>query len=263
MTKKIISIVFAIILMLGMSTVSFAAGEVEFDLMVVDYPDILTDEEEDELNTRAWHLTQKYNCAVYMLITDNCEGYEIAEYNDLLHAELSLGYGEEKSAVILLLAMDDRQYDLMAHGYGNVVFTDYGKDVMVERFLDDFANDSWYSGFNDYLDTCEEYFELAVNGEPYDVGSDDGGEIFLGILIAAAVSCVIAFVVCLIFRAQMKTARKATEAHKYAKQLNITNQYDRFSHRDIRRIYNPPQDNNSSGGTTINSSGSSHKSGSF
>ena len=137
---------------------------------------------------------------------------------------------------------------------------------MAERFLDDFAIDDWYWGFNDYLDTCDEFLEMAANGEPFDVGSEPdslAGNLF-GVLIAVIVSCAIALVICLIFRAQMKTARLATEAHDYQKELNLTNQYDRFSHRDIRRVYNPPkEDNDGGGGTTINSGGFSHKSGGF
>ena len=263
MTKKIISILFAIILVLGMSTAVFAAAEdVEFDTMVVDIPDILTDEEEKEFDNRAWEMTQKYGCAVYIMITDTLEGYEAWEYNEMLHSELSLGYGEEKSAVILLLAMDERQYDILAHGYGNTAFTDYGKDVMAERFLDDFANDDWYGGFNDYLNTCDEFLEMAANGEPFDVSSDEGGSNIFGVIIIVLISCLVAFGICLVFKAQMKTAIIATEAHDYQKELNLTNHYDRFSHRDIQKVYNPPQEDND-GGTTVNSNGSSHKSGEF
>lgn len=262
MTKKLISVLTAIILVLILSTVSFAAAEdVEYDLMVVDVADILTDEEEAELDYIAWEITQKYGCAVYILISDTLDGYEAWEFNELLHRELSLGYGEEKSAVILLLSMEERQYDVMAHGYGNFAFTDYGKDVMAERFLDDFAYDNWYSGFYDYLETCEEFLALAENGEPYDIGSRSSGGKFFGVIIAVIISCLAAMAVCLILKAQMKTARIATEAHEYAKELELTDEYDRFSHRDIRRVYNPPSDDD--GGTTVNSNGSSHKSGSF
>lgn len=263
MTKKIISVIFAIALVLTMSTVSFAAAEdVEFDLMVFDYPDILTDDEEVLLDSRAWEITQTYGCAVYIMITDTLGGMEAWEFNEFLHSDLSLGYGEEKSAVILLLSMEERQYDIMAHGYGNTAFTDYGKEVMAERFLDDFANDDWYRGFNDYLETCDEFLALAANGEPFDIGSESSGSGFFGVVIAIIISCAIAMGVCLIFRAQMKTARKATEAKDYAKELVLTQQYDRFSHRDIRRVYNPPADDDE-GGTTVNSNGSSHSSGSF
>lgn len=267
MTKRIISVIFAIALALMMSTVSFAAAEdVEFDLMVVDYPDILTDEEASQLDSMAWDMTQRYGCAVYIMITDTLDGMEAWEYNELLHRDLSLGYGPDKSAVILLLSMNERQYDIMAHGYGNTVFTDYGKEVMAERFLEHFAYDDWYMGFYVYLQTCDEFLALASEGEPFDIGSDGAGGGFgatlIGVIIAIVISCLIAIGICLIFRAQMKTAKKATQAKEYAKELVLTQEYDRFSHRDVRRVYNPPADDDD-GGTTINSNGSSHSSGSF
>ena len=73
----------------------------------------------------------------------------------------------------------ERQYDIAAFGYGNTVFTDYGKDKMADRFVKYFAEDDWYGGFSSYLDSCEEYFELALYEEPYDVSSDKGGAGFI------------------------------------------------------------------------------------
>ena len=263
MIKKILSVIFAAVLVFAMGiTVFSATGDVQFDTMLIDYPDILSDSEETELEARAWEMTKKYHCAVYIMITDTLDGMEAWEYNELVHSELSLGYGTEKSSITLLLSTGERQYDIAAFGYGNTVFTDYGKDKMADRFVKYFAEDDWYGGFSSYLDSCEEYFELALYEEPYDVSSDKGGAGFIGVLIAILISCLIALVICLVLRAQMKTARRATEAHKYAKKLNLTNQYDLFSHRDIHRVYNPPQDSNN-GGTTINGSGFSHKSGGF
>lgn len=267
MTKKILSVIFAAVLVFAMGITAFGAtGDVQFDTMLIDYPDILSDSEEAELEARAWEMTKKYHCAVYIMVTDTLDGMEAWQYNELLHSELSLGYGTERSSITLLLSTGERQYDISAFGYGNTVFTDYGKDKMAERFVGFFAADDWYGGFSSYLDTCEEYFELALYEEPFDVSSDNsGGAGLIGVLAAILISCVIALVICLILRAQMKTARRATEAHKYAKKLNLTNQYDLFSHRDVHRVYNPPQDNNSGGGggTTVNSGGFSHKSGGF
>lgn len=262
MTKKIISILFAIILVLGMSTTAFAE-----ERHVFDEASILTYDEIKEFEAKAKELTDWYGCGVYLITFPSLDGMEAWELNELLYAELQEYYGAGEDVVILTLAMEERQYDIMAHGYGNTAFTDYGKDVMAERFLDDFGSDDWYGGFSDYLDTCEEFLKMAAYGEPFDVGADGdslGANLF-GVVIATIVSCVIALVICLIFRAQMKTARLATEAHDYQKELNLTNHYDRFSHRDIRRVYNPPQDNdnNSGGGTTINAGGFSHKSGGF
>ena len=262
MTKKIISIIFAVVLVFALSVCAYA----EEQRFVFDEASILTYDEIEELEAKAKEITEAYGCEVYAITFPSLDGYEAWELNEMLYGELKEYYGASEDVVILMLAMEERQYDIMARGFGNTAFTDYGKDVMAERFLDDFANDDWYWGFYDYMSTCEEFLAMAVNGEPFDIGSDEGegGANFIGVIISVIVSCAIALGICLILKAQMKTARIATEAHDYQKELNLTNQYDRFSHRDVRRIYNPPQENNSSGGgTTVNSGGFSHKSGGF
>ena len=258
MTKKIISIIFAIVLVFGLSVCAYA----EEQRFVFDEASILTYDEIEELNAKAKEITGTYGCEVYAITFPGLDGNEAWELNEMLYAELKEYYGAGEDVVILMLAMEERQYDIMARGFGNTAFTDYGKDVMAEKFLDDFANDDWYWGFYDYMATCDEFLAMAVNGEPFDVDSDEGGSGLFGIIIAIVISCLIAFAVCSILRAQMKTARIATEAHDYQKELNLTNQYDRFSHRDIKRVYNPPKEENE-GGTTVNSGGSSHKSGGF
>ncbi|MBQ7938647.1 MAG: TPM domain-containing protein [Oscillospiraceae bacterium] len=263
MIKKTVSVIIAFVLVLTMSTAAFATEEQRF---VFDEAGILTYDELEELELKAAQTSEKYGFGVYIVTFENLGGHEAWEYNEMVYDELCEYYNAGEDVVILLLSMEERQYDIMAHGYGNVAFTDYGKDVMAERFLDDFSVNSWYWGFIDYLDTCDEFLELAENGEPFDIGSGNsgssGGGKFFGVIIAVIVSCVIALLVCLVLKSQMKTAVRATEAHEYAKGLDLTGQYDRFSHKDIRRIYNPPQENND-GGTTVNSSGSSHKSGGF
>ncbi|MBQ5356632.1 MAG: TPM domain-containing protein [Oscillospiraceae bacterium] len=258
MTKKIISIIFAIVLVFGLSVCAYA----EEQRFVFDEANILTYDEIEELNAKAKEITETYGCEVYAITFPGLDGNEAWELNEMLYAELKEYYGAGEDVVILMLAMEERQYDIMARGFGNTAFTDYGKDVMSEKFLDDFANDDWYWGFYDYMATCDEFLAMAVSGEPFDVDSDEGGSGLFGIIIAIVISCLIAFAVCSILRAQMKTARIATEAHDYQKELNLTNQYDRFSHRDIKRVYNPPKEENE-GGTTVNSGGSSHKSGGF
>ena len=258
MIKKVLSIVFAIVLVFGLSVCACA----EEQRFVFDDAGVLTYHEIAEFEGRANILYQTWGCEVYIITYESLMEYEAWELNELLYAELKEYYGAGEDVVMLTLAMEERQYDILAHGYGNTAFTDYGKDVMAERFLDDFAIDDWYWGFNDYLNTCDEFLEMAANGEPFDVSSDEGGSNILGVIIIVLISCLVAFGVCLVFKAQMKTARIATEAHDYQKELDLTNQYDRFSHRDIQRVYNPPEEDND-GGTTVNSNGSSHKSGGF
>lgn len=262
MKKRIFALLTATILLIVMACPAFAAAEdVPFNTMVLDIPEVLTAEQVEELDARAWELSHLYECAVYIVITDSLEGLEAWEFSEFMHEEYGMGYGSDQSCVILLLSMEERDYNIMAHGYGNTAFTDYGKEMMAERFLGYFGDDDWYGGFVEYLDCCEEYLQMAYDGEPFDVGSDKNPVV--SILIAIAVGVVAAFIVCSIFKSQMKTAvrQRAAAAYVTPQGLVLTGQTDQFINTTRTERYDPPKEDK--GGTTVNSSGSSHKSGKF
>lgn len=263
MKKKLIALVCALVLLAVLAVPAFAAAEdVPFDIMVLDLADLLTDGEEENLQERAWQLTQQYGCAVYIVTVDSLEGLQPWEYNEFIFDECGMGYGEERSCVILLLSMEYRDYDIMAHGYGNYVFTDYGKEVMADRFLPDFSDDSWYDGFDWYLYTCEEFLQMAAEGTPYDV--DTAGSAADMLIITVPAGLLTALIVCSVFKRQMKTARLQQTAGSYVTQegLVLTDESDIYV-RTTRRVERIERDDDDRGGTTVNSHGSSHSSGKF
>ena len=240
----------------------FRAEEIPFDTMVNDAAGLLTAAEAENLNARAWELTQQYRCGVYIVTLPSLEGMEAWEATEYLWTEYQMGYGEDQSGVILLLSMEYRDYDIAAHGYGNTAFTDYGKEKMAERFLDEFGEDDWYGGFSEYLDCCEEYLRLASEGEPFDVGSDRSP--VFGLAVGILVPLAAAGSVCSYFKSQMKTAKMQKAARAYIDQrgLVLTAQSDHFLRTTRSERYIEPE-SSSSGGTTVNDSGFSHESGKF
>lgn len=240
----------------------FNESEIPFRTMVTDNADLLTDAEEKELAAKAWDLTRTYNCAVYIVTLPSLEGMEAWEVTEYLWTEYHMGYGEDQSGVMLMLSMEYRDYDIAAHGYGNVAFTDYGKEVMAERFLPELGDDNWYAGLSIYLDCCGEFLELAAEGTPFDVGSDSDPLFEAGISLVA--SLVIAFIVTVRLEAQMKTAKmqKAAQAYIAQQGLVLSVQRDHYTHTTRSERYDPPKKSDG-GGTTVNDSGFSHKSGKF
>ena len=269
MKKKLFGCWAAVVLFLGLVCPIAAAAEqppfdpsqIPFNTMVSDSAGLLTDSEAENLEQRAWSLTQQYRCAVYIVTLPSLNGLEAWQANELILREYAMGYGPDQSCIVLLLSMEYRDYDIMAHGYGNTAFTDYGKEKMAEQFLDEFGADDWYGGFTEYLDCCEKYLAMARAGEPFDVGSDI--DPLMGLAIGIIVPLLVAFTVCSIFKAQMKTAKMQNEAQAYinAQGLVLTKQNDRFVRTTRSERYIEPA--KSSGGTTVNSSGSSHHSGKF
>ena len=230
---------------------------------ISDTEGLLSDAQVRSLEAQAEALSDTYECAVYVVTVDDYTDYgsgSVYEVAKAIYQANDLGWGEEHSGVMLLLSMAERDYSLIAYGYGNTAFTDYGKDYLADQFLDDFRDDDWAAGFTDYLETCGQMLEAARNGKPVDVGAKPAqrGNL-LGNLIP---SFLLALVICVIWRsAAKKKVRRSSEAGSYAVDggVQITLRDARYTHstRTVRHI------ERSSGGTSIDSSGFSGKSGKF
>ena len=245
------------------ATAAQATGTLDY---VTDAAELLTENQRAELNRRAAALTEKYGLAVRILTVPSIGNYNIEDFAEAAFDQYGLGYGADGSMVMLLLSMEYRDYDIMAHGYGNYAFTDYGKDKLADRFLPKLGNNDWYGGFTAYLDGCEEFLEKAAQGEPVDVGSSSvsrGTKTVIHLLIAL----IPAFIVVLIMKGKMKTVAKQRTAAEYTgwDQLDLRLKEDRFLHRSVRRtkIESSSGGSRSGGGTSVNSHGSSHHSGKF
>ena len=87
--------------------------------------------------------------------------------------------------------------------------------------------------------------------------------------IAVAVSCLIAFLVCMILKGQMKSVRKGVDANVYTTAgggLKLTDSYDHYTHttETRRKIESNSGGGRSSGETVSRSGGGGHgRSGKF
>ena len=185
------------------------------------------------------------------------------------------------------LSMAERDFQMLAHGdTANAAFTDYGKYIMQDEFLDNFREDDWYGGFADYIAACGRYLEANANGAPIDVEPSDeteeeyeplsfGDKLFFAALMAfrfgLPLGLIVAFIVCAIYKRQLKSVRRATEAARYTVSggAEITAREDRFTHTtEVRTPIKTESDDHDSGpsfsgGTTVNSGGFSHSGGKF
>jgi len=139
---------------------------------------------------------------------------------------------------LLLLSMDDRDYRVYTYGdFGNYAFNQPGREMLVDFFLDNLANDDWYGAFADYLTWSEDYLVQAEAGTPYDEDHEamDAGAVKSAIIIRIGiillVPLLIAGIVILVLTSQMKSVAKATEATSYmVGNLHLTERQDRYSH---------------------------------
>ena len=268
MKRRISTLLTAMLLAIFLCVPVLAADFDEAQLnFVTDEAGILSDQEWSELEARAEEISLKYKCGVYIIVLDDFTDYvyddTVYEAAKTFYQEYSLGYGEEKSGELLLLSMEDRDYTLVAYGYGNTAFTDYGKDKLTAVFLDDFGDDEWYNGFSDYLEKSDSMLQAARAGHPLDVDSNPLIRL-AGIGISLLVGCVVAFVIAVwVSDRMMKSVSAKTKADAYlaAGSMEITGREDHFTH--TTEVRTKIERSSESGGTTVDSDGFSGKSGKF
>ena len=263
--KRLISMMVAVLLLALLILPASAAETPEY--CVFDMEGLLTDEEYWTLEDYAQEVSEQRQCAVYFVTVDDFRNYgdgDIFNVARQIFLASNFGIGEEKDGVMLLLSMADRDYCLLAHGFGDTALTDYGKDYISEEFLDNFGDNDWYGGCMDYLTYTDALLSQARAGNIYGRGSSiAGGQLWLWSLILGAG---IAAVVCLLQRAMMrKKVRMQTDALGYLEggKADITRRSDRYTHTtEIRREIKQETSSTDSGGHS-HSGGYSGKSGKF
>lgn len=270
MKRRILCLAAALLVLLALCAPALGAdgGQTQY---IYDVAGLLSADEAAALEQSAQQVSERYGCGVYVVTVDDYQNYyeasDIEQFAERAFTDLSLGLGAERDGILLALSMEDRDYDLCAHGdLANYAFTDYGKGALAERwFLDAFGQDEWAAGIQRYLDGCKAFLQQAADGEPLDRGNDP--ERLADIRILKGITVVLvplltALVVCLILRGKMKTARAQTHANAYipADGVRMREQTDRFLTVTQTRVKVTSE---KSGGTSVNSGGFSHSSGKF
>lgn len=273
MKRKLLTILLVLLLLLMLPTHAFAQNAAQGN--VSDLANLLTDEEVQTLDARAHEISEQYNVGVYIITVEDYRDYSgesVSAAAEALYDSAGFGYGKNRDGILLLLSMDDRDYNLMVDGgFANVAFNEYGRSCLADFFLVEFADDDWYGGFEVYLDWCADYLETARNGKPYTeshVPMEFVDVLFTFALRAAVVlilPLIVAGIYVAVLTSKMKSVATATDAASYVSSpLHLTQESDIYSHTTRSRRKIEQEDNSSSGGKTHSSSGSrSHTSGKF
>lgn len=272
MKRRLTSLLFVVCVVLSLFCTAFAADQ----YYVVDQAGLLTQSEQVQLAQRGEEISEHYDCGVYIVILNDYTDYGYTDIQDCAEAyylQNNLGVGQSKDGELLMLSMQERDYALIAYGdFANEAFTDYGKYVLSEEFLDDFADDDWLNGFADYQEKSTELLSMAQKGAALDYDNDPAekrGHMMTNIVVVIVVPLLTALVVCLILKRNMRSVRPAKTAAQYIVPHGVTlrTRTDMFTHTTQVRVRIAKDDDHNrggwSGGTSINSGGFSGRSGKF
>ncbi len=262
MRKKLCWLLLVVAAMLGFPVNAAAAEATEPQLYyITDAANLLSDREDARLEKMAEAVSQKYGVGVYVVTIDdyqdfNSEGVYEATYT--IYHDYTMGEGADRNGIMLLLSTEDRNRAIFCYGKQcEYAFNSYGQEQLETAFLDNFADDDWSGGFEDYITTCEEYLEKAAEGKPVRKSP------IVPILIVTGMSLLAAFIVLGFLWAQMDKVAEKTTANAYiAGALNLTEKTDTFTYRTQTR--RKIEKSSSNGGSRSESGGGgSGRSGKF
>lgn len=268
--RRFLGILLAVLLAASLAVTAFAT-EAQLDY-VTDEAGLFTEAQREALEQRAAALSEQYEFGVYIVTLEDFKDYtnysSIEKFAVSLYDEYKLGWGEDNAGVMLMLSMAERDYDLDFNSKrANTIFTEAGRDWMENRFLVYFRGNDFYSGFEEYLNTCQEYLEAAKNGQPVGQGMPSSADKEkLSPIFALIPGVIAALVAGIITCAPMHSAGVKRDADQYVVQgsLNLRRRSDMFLHRSVSRRPRQTQSSGSSGGSHHYSSGShSGRSGKF
>jgi len=226
---------------------------------LVDDANLLSASEKSELTALLDEISERHQVDVVVVTVNSLGGKSPRAFADDYYDYN--GYRED--GVLLLIAMDTRDYWISTSGYGITAFTDAGIDYIEDAFLTDLSEGDYASAFETYAELCDEFITEARSGKPYDDGNMPKSPFPWGqnLLISLAVGFLIAFIATAIMRSKLKTVRSKAGATDYVRDgsFRVTRSLDFFLYRTVSRRARPKNDSSSGGSSThSSSSGRSH-----
>lgn len=233
--------------------------------LLVDEAGILTSDEYNQLLAKLEEVSERQQLDVAVVTVRSLSGRNITDFTDDYYDYNGYGQGANRSGIMLLLAMNEREDHLTTTGDAMTYFSQEGLDALRENIEQNYlTNNDWYNGFYNYADLCEKYVtKYHETGEPY-VLKTTITDVLPGALLAAVGGGFIpAFGVRKGMKNQLKSVKKAYGAEKYATDngVQLYSQNDVFLFRNVtktRHIEESRSSGGGGGGFHVSSSGSSH-----
>ena len=215
---------------------------------VVDYADLLTDEEEAELAAQIKAVEDNYHESIVILTLDSLGDRSPMEYADDFYDYNGYGYGENKDGMLFLLSMENRDWHLSTTGSAINAISDSDREDIFDSCSYDFSYGNYYDAFSELIRLCSNEFQDYINA-----GIFTTGKFIICLLIGMGLALIPLF----IFIAQLLTVHPATGASDYTQGgLKITSKSDRFVRSSISKTKITKNEGGSS--THTGSSGTSH-----
>lgn len=274
MKRKLISLLLCL-LMIGLLPCVSMAAEQELP-RVIDNADLLNSDEVARLTQQINDIRDTYEMDVVIVTTWDLGGKSVQSYADDYYDENGYGYGTDYTGVLLLIAMDTREWYISTCGEAIYALTDYSLDVLGEEMVYFLSGGEYYMAFENFLGSLPKYMIAYRQGNsvdgyaPPDAYYPEGGEEIIyyqpirepnpvgNFLVALLIGIVVASVFVLIMRSQMNTAKYQKNAANYLKSgsYHLNTRHDLFLYSRVSKTPKPQNHGGSRpGGSSVHRSG--------
>lgn len=256
--KRIVSIVLILLLLVAFALPVSATVQPP---RLVDEADLLSRSEARDLEDMLDEISEDAQLDVVIVTVESLDGKSARDYADDYFDYNGYGMGSGKDGILLLVAMEEREWWISTHGFGVCAFTDAGLEYMEDRIIPALSDGDYYGSFTTFAQLCEDFARQARAGDPYDWGSLPKEKFSVGksLLISVLIGFVAAFIVTAVMKGQMKSVRTKSGASDYIKTggMTLTHARDLFLYSNVSRVAKP-KSNSGGSGTHRSSSGASH-----
>lgn len=266
--KKIILSLALLLALLTLLGVSASAADLP---LIYDEAELLNDFDEAALKATLESVSSQYDMDVAVVTIDSLEAYGYTGYDapmnfaDDYFDYNGFGRGENRDGLVLLLAMESRDWWISTRGRAIRVFTDYGINEYIKNNIIDYLSSGDYAkAFTEYANSAAALIEFEkTHGEPYDYDSakEPVKPFSFGRLVGSLLAGLgAAFVPVSGMKSKLKTVRNQYGARNYAKEnsLRVTTANDFFIGRHVSRTAIERSSSSGGSSTHVSSSGATH-----
>ena len=242
---------------------------------VVDNANLLTEAEEGHLEQLASEISQRQQCDVVILTEYGLGGKSPMDYADDYFDYNGYGYGADRTGILLLLNMQERDWRISTCGAAIQAFTDDGIQYLWSKCSSRISGGSYADGFEAYLETADlmlSAYNGTLSDEAYEAYREDF-ESFVGTdsskpdvvkttVFALGIGLVLAFLPAALLKSQLKSVRSNYSAGNYrrANSVHLDQTRDIYLYANTTSRVIETQRSSGGGGssTHISSSGTTH-----
>lgn len=237
MKRKILSLLFAVLLCFAAVMPVFAQSS-----RLLDDADLLSGAEERELQEKLNDLSEAFQADIVIVTVETTGRYDPSAYIELFYDENRYGQGSDRDGVMLLVAMEEREFRILSNGYCSDAIDSGRIESITDAIQPDLSDGEYAQAFDTFAEECRYYLDGHINGFPFEFGKN--------LIISLIVGLVVALIVTGVMRSKLKTVKKQHTANQYTRHgsMHITKATDLYLYSNVTRVRKAQSSSGSRGG---------------